>query len=54
MVSTFAFLLALGIVVDDAIVIGENVYRHREMGKSPVRAGARRHDRGRRGRCWRR
>ena len=38
MVSTFAFLLALGIVVDDAIVVGENIYRHREMGKSPVRA----------------
>ena len=38
MVSTFAFLLALGIVVDDAIVIGENVYRHREMGKTPIRA----------------
>ncbi len=38
MVSTFAFLLALGIVVDDAIVIGENVFRHREMGKTPVNA----------------
>lgn len=38
MVSTFAFLLGLGIVVDDAIIIGENIYRHREMGKSPHRA----------------
>ena len=38
MVSTFAFLLALGIVVDDAIVVGENIYSHRERGKSPVRA----------------
>ncbi|MEW4570025.1 efflux RND transporter permease subunit [Tautonia sp. JC769] len=38
MISTFAFLMALGIVVDDAIVVGENIYRHREMGKSPVRA----------------
>ncbi|MEQ8787293.1 MAG: efflux RND transporter permease subunit [Pirellulaceae bacterium] len=33
MLSMFAFLMALGIVVDDAIVIGENIYRHREMGK---------------------
>ncbi|CAN5842404.1 efflux RND transporter permease subunit [soil metagenome] len=38
MVSTFAFLLALGIVVDDAIVIGESIFRHREMGKTPVKA----------------
>ncbi len=38
MVSTFAFLLVLGIVVDDAIVVGENVYRHREMGKSLMQA----------------
>jgi multidrug efflux pump subunit AcrB len=34
MLSMFAFLLALGIVVDDAIVIGENIYRHRKMNKS--------------------
>ncbi|TWT95482.1 efflux RND transporter permease subunit [Neorhodopirellula pilleata] len=34
MTSMFAFLIALGIVVDDAIVVGENVYAHREMGKS--------------------
>lgn len=26
MVSMFAFLVVLGIVVDDAIVVGENVY----------------------------
>jgi HAE1 family hydrophobic/amphiphilic exporter-1 len=38
MLSMFAFLMALGIVVDDAIVIGENIYKHREMGKPPVRA----------------
>ncbi len=38
MLSMFAFLIALGIVVDDAIVIGENIYRHRELGKKPVRA----------------
>ncbi|MCY4029160.1 MAG: efflux RND transporter permease subunit [Acidobacteria bacterium] len=28
MVSSFAFLLVLGIVVDDAIIVGENIYRH--------------------------
>ena len=34
MLSMFAFLMALGIVVDDAIVVGENIYAHRQMGKS--------------------
>ena len=34
MTSMFAFLIALGIMVDDAIVIGENIYVHRQMGKS--------------------
>jgi HAE1 family hydrophobic/amphiphilic exporter-1 len=38
MLSMFAFLIALGIVVDDAIVIGENIYAHREQGKPFVRA----------------
>lgn len=33
MTSMFAFLIALGIMVDDAIVIGENIYVHRSMGK---------------------
>lgn len=32
--SMFAFLIALGIMVDDAIVISENIYVHRQMGKS--------------------
>lgn len=32
MLSMFAFLMALGIVVDDAIVIGENIYAKREEG----------------------
>ncbi len=36
--SMFAFVMALGIVVDDAIVIGENVYEHRQRGKSRVQA----------------
>ncbi|RMG36734.1 MAG: efflux RND transporter permease subunit [Planctomycetota bacterium] len=38
MLSMFAFLIALGIVVDDAIVVGENIYAHREMGKSVLQA----------------
>ena len=38
MLSMFAFLIALGIVVDDAIVIGENIYKHREFGKNLVQA----------------
>jgi multidrug efflux pump subunit AcrB len=33
MVSMFAFIVTLGIVVDDAIVVGENVYFHRQSGK---------------------
>lgn len=30
MISLFSFIMALGIVVDDAIVVGENIYTHRE------------------------
>ncbi len=30
--STFAFLLVLGIVVDDAIVVGESIHHHTHMG----------------------
>lgn len=30
MISLFAFILALGIVVDDAIVAGENIYEYRQ------------------------
>ena len=36
--SLFALVLAIGIVVDDAIVVVENVERHLEEGKSPVEA----------------
>ena len=39
MLSMFSFLVALGIVVDDAIVVGENIYAHIEMGK-PLRRAA--------------
>ena len=38
MISLFAFLLALGIVVDDAIVVGENIYRYQEKGLKPLQA----------------
>ena len=38
MLSMFAFLMALGIVVDDAIVVGENIYAQREAGKPLVQA----------------
>ncbi len=38
MVSMFAFIIALGIVVDDAVVVGENIYHKREMGMKPLQA----------------
>ena len=38
MISMFGFLVALGIVVDDAIVVGENTYAHRQLGMSRVEA----------------
>ena len=38
MLSMFAFLMAIGIVVDDAIVVSDNVDRHRRMGKGLQRA----------------
>lgn len=41
MVSMFAFLIALGLIVDDAIIVNENIYRHLEMGESPAGAAAR-------------
>ncbi|MGR9115993.1 MAG: efflux RND transporter permease subunit [Gammaproteobacteria bacterium] len=38
MISLFAFIIALGIVVDDAIVIGENIYHYRQEGLPPMQA----------------
>ena len=38
LVSMFAFILALGIVVDDAIVAGENIYEYLERGMSRIDA----------------
>jgi multidrug efflux pump subunit AcrB len=43
MVSLFAFIMALGIVVDDAIVVGENVFELRQRGQrftAAAKAGA--------------
>lgn len=36
--SLFGFILVLGIVVDDAIVTGENIYRHTHTAKSGLEA----------------
>ncbi|MDH3641045.1 MAG: efflux RND transporter permease subunit [Gammaproteobacteria bacterium] len=36
--TVLAFILVLGILVDDAIVVGERVYGHEQMGKPPVQA----------------
>ena len=38
MLSMLGALLALGMLVDEAIVVAENIYRHLEMGKSPRQA----------------
>ena len=38
MLSLFAFIVALGIVVDDAVVVGENIFSHRERGKGLLQA----------------
>lgn len=38
MISLFAMIMVLGIVVDDAIIVGESIYVHRKMGKNPIRA----------------
>jgi len=38
MISLFAFIVVLGIVVDDAIIIGESIYSKREQGLEPLTA----------------
>lgn len=45
MVSLFALIMALGIIVDDAIVVGEDAQAHFDRGEAPLKAaegGARR------------
>lgn len=45
MISLFALIMALGVIVDDAIVVGEDAYAHYKMGEAPMYAsegGARR------------
>ncbi len=38
MISLFGMILVIGILVDDGIVIGENIFSHFEKGKNPKRA----------------
>jgi len=38
LLSLFGFILSIGIVVDDAIVVGENVFAEQEKGKNPLDA----------------
>ena len=38
MISLFAFIMTLGILVDDAIIVGENIYSHYGKGEKPSTA----------------
>ncbi len=38
MISLFGMILVIGILVDDGIVIGENIFTHYEKGKTPKQA----------------
>ena len=38
MISMFGFLVVLGIVVDDAVVVGENIYEYRQQGMDNLEA----------------
>ena len=39
-VSLLALTLSVGLIIDDAIVVRENVFRHMEMGKTPKQASS--------------
>lgn len=41
MITMFAFIIALGIVIDDAIVAGENIYHYRQEGLPWINAAIR-------------
>lgn len=38
LISLFGMILIVGILVDDGVVIGENIFTHYEMGKTPRRS----------------
>jgi len=38
--SLLALSISVGLLIDDAIVVRENIFRHIEMGKSPVKAAS--------------
>ena len=38
MISLFGLIMVLGIVVDDAIVVGESIFAHRQRGEPPLKA----------------
>jgi multidrug efflux pump subunit AcrB len=41
LISCFAFIMVLGIVVDDAIVVGENIFTHLQNSEDPLEAAIR-------------
>lgn len=41
MMTLFAYIIAIGIVVDDAVVVGENTYRYMQQGLAPMTAAVR-------------
>jgi multidrug efflux pump subunit AcrB len=38
LMTLLAFIVVLGMLDDDSVVVAENIYRHLELGKSPARA----------------
>lgn len=48
MMSLFAFIMVLGLVVDDAIVVGENIFSYRQQGLDRLEAAVK----GVREMCW--